>query len=181
MSATDVTSRFRTFAAYTQGESQCRCLRWEARLVSTDDGPWRWVGGALFNDARQSGAGRELAPGLTEFSGVPPVLAGRPVSEPVEYDSFSRESVTERALFGEVSRQFGSWRVAGGGRWSGYRIATGNLTEFPYTPAYNSPYEDFDTDDRGVLFKGSVSYRFGDGSTPATTRRSRVASTPTRR
>ena len=84
VSATDVTSRFRTFAAYTQGESERRRLSWEARLVSTGDGPWRWVGGAFFNDAGQSGSGRELAPGLTEFSGVTPVLGGRPVSESVE-------------------------------------------------------------------------------------------------
>ena len=99
-----------------------------------------------------------------------PVLAGRPVSEPVEYCSFSRESVTERALFGEISRELAGWRVGGGGRWFGYRIATGNLTEFPYTPAYNSPYEDFDTDDGGVLFKASVSYRFGDGTNVYLTR-----------
>ena len=153
-----------------QSCANARRLSSEARLVSTGDGPWRWVGGAFFNDAGQSGAGRELAPGLTEFSGVTPVLAGCPVSEPVEYYSFSRESVTERALFGEVSRQLGGWRVGGAGHWFGYRIATGNLTEFPYTPAYNSPYEDFDTDDSGVLFKGSVSYRFGDGTNVYLTR-----------
>ena len=164
LTATDLTSQFRTFAAYTQGESERRRLSSEARLVSTGDGPWRWVGGGFFNDARRSGAGRELTPGLTAFSGVTPVLAGRAVSEPVEYYSFSRGSVTERALFGEVSRALGGWRISGGGRWFGYRIATGNLTEFPYTPAYNSPYETFDTDDSGVLFKGSVSYRFGDGT-----------------
>ena len=67
VSATDVTSRFRTFAAYTEGESERRRLSWEARLVSTGDGPWRWVGGAFFNDAGQSGSGRELTPDLTEF------------------------------------------------------------------------------------------------------------------
>ena len=164
VSATDLTSRFSTFAAYTQGESERRRLSWEARLVSTGDGPWRWVGGAFFNDARRSGTGRELAPGLTEFSGVTPVLKGRPVSDPVEYYSFSRESVTEHALFGEVSLQLGGWRLSGGGRWFGYDVATGNQTEFPYTPAYNSPYEDFDADDSGFLFKGSVSYRFGGGT-----------------
>ena len=111
MSATDVTSQFRTFAAYTQGESERRRLSWETRLVSTGDGPWRWVGGVFFNDASRSGSGRELAPGLTEFSGVTPVLGGRPVSEPVEYYSFSRESVTERAVFGEGLARDG--RLAG--------------------------------------------------------------------
>ena len=48
VTATDLTSQFRTFAAYTQGESERRRLSSEARLVSTGDGPWRWVGGALF-------------------------------------------------------------------------------------------------------------------------------------
>ena len=88
-----------------------------------------------------------------------PVLAGRPVSEPVEYYSFSRESVKERALFGEVSRELAGWRISGGGRWFGYHIATGNLTEFPYTPAYNSPYEAFDTDDSGVLPRSAAGSR----------------------
>ena len=170
VSATDLTSRFRTFAAYTRGESDRKRLNWEMRLVSTGEGPWRWVGGAFYNNARRSGKGRELAPGLTEFSGVTPVLMGRPVSEPVEYYSESSESVTERAFFGEVSRELGGWRINGGGRWFGYRVSTGNLTEFPYTPAYNSPYEDFDADDSGLLLKGSVSYRFGDGTNAYFTR-----------
>ena len=52
--------------------------------------------------------------------------------------------------------------VTAGGRWFGYGIRTGSLTEFPYTPMYNSPFTDFESDDRGVLFKASVSYRFDD-------------------
>ena len=52
VTATDLTSRFRTFAAYTRGESERRRLSSEARLVSTGDGPWRWVGGALMMPGR---------------------------------------------------------------------------------------------------------------------------------
>ena len=52
--------------------------------------------------------------------------------------------------------------MTAGGRWFGYGIRTGSLTEFPYTPMYNSPFTDFESDDRGVLFKASVSYRFDD-------------------
>ncbi len=47
--------------------------------------------------------------------------------------------------------------VTGGGRWFGYGIATGSQTEFPFTPMYNSPSSDFESDDRGYLLKGSVS------------------------
>ena len=85
------------------------------------------------------------------------------MSEPVEYYSLGAQAVDERALFGEVSRNLGDrWRVTAGGRWFGYGVATGNLTEFPYTPMYNSPYSDHESDDSGVLFKGSVSYRLDD-------------------
>ena len=80
MSATDLTSQFRSFAAYTREER----FNWETRLVSTGDGPWRWVGGVFFNNYDRTGTSFELAPGLSEFSGVTPSLEGSPVSEPVE-------------------------------------------------------------------------------------------------
>ena len=92
VSAGDLTAQFRSFSACTREESREERFNWETRLVSTGDGPWRWVGGC----------------------------------------------------------------------WFGYGIRTGSLTEFPYTPMYNSPFTDFESDDRGVLFKASVSYRFDD-------------------
>ena len=159
----DLTSGFRSFSAYTREDSQEERLNWETRLVSTGDGPWRWVGGVFFNRYDGHGTSYEYAPGLTEFSGITPVVGGSPASEPVEYYSLGAQAVDERALFGEVSRDLGDrWRVTAGGRWFGYRVATGNLTEFPYTPMYNSPYSDHESDDNGVLFKGSVSYRLDD-------------------
>ncbi len=160
VTALDLTSRFRSFSAYTREDSREERFNWETRLVSTGDGPWRWVGGAFFNNYDSSGTSFELAPGLTEFSGITPILGGSPASEPVEYHSLGSQAVEERALFGELSRDLGDrWRVTAGGRWFGYRIETGSLTEFPYTPLYNSPFTDFGSDDRGVLFKASVSYR----------------------
>ena len=161
--ALDLTSRFRSFSAYTREDSREERFNWETRLVSTGDGPWRWVGGAFFNNYDSSGTSFELAPGLTAFSGVTPILGGSPASEPVEYYSLGSQAVEERALFGELSRDLGErWRVTAGGRWFGYRIETGSLTEFPYTPLYNSPFTDFGSDDRGVLFKASASYRVDD-------------------
>ena len=163
VSAGDLTAQFRSFSARTREDSREERFNWETRLVSTGDGPWRWVGGVFFNNYDSSGTSFEFAPGLTEFSGVTPILGGSPASEPVEYYSLDSQAVEERALFGEISRDLGErWRVTAGGRWFGYRIETGSLTEFPYTPMYNSPFTDFESDDRGVLFKASVSYRFDD-------------------
>ena len=163
LTAAELTSRFRSFSAYTREDGREERFNWEARLVSTGDGPWRWVGGAFFNNYDSRGTSFEYAPGLTEFSGITPVLGGRAVNEPVEYYSYGLQDVTERALFGELTRELGArWRVTGGGRWFGYRVGTGSLTEFPYTPMYNSPFTAFDSDDRGYLLKGSVSYRFDE-------------------
>ena len=163
VSVTDLTAQFRSFSAYTREDSREERFNWETRLVSTGDGPWRWVGGVFFNNYDSSGTSFELAPGLTEFSGITPILGGSPASEPLEYYSLASQAVEERALFGEISRDLGDrWRLTAGGRWFGYRIETGSLTEFPYTPMYNSPFTDFASDDRGVLFKASVSYRFDD-------------------
>ncbi len=165
VTAADLTSGFRTFSAYTLEEGREERFNWETRLVSTGEGPWRWVGGVFFNRYDSRGTSFEYAPGLTEFSGVTPILSGHPVSDPVEYYSLAKQGVEERALFGEVSRDLGDrWRVTAGGRWFGYGIGTGNLTEFPYTPMYNSPYSDYQSDDSGVLFKGSVSYRLDDAT-----------------
>ncbi len=171
ISVTDLTSQFRSFAAYTREDEREERFNWETRLVSTGEGPWGWVGGVFFNNFDSSGTSFEFTPGLTEFSGVTPILDGKPVSEPVEYYALGNETVGERALFGEISRDLGKrWRVTAGGRWFGYRIETGSLTEFPYTPIYNSPFTDYESNDRGMLFKASLSYRFDEQSNAYFTR-----------
>ncbi|MDE2963515.1 MAG: TonB-dependent receptor [Acidobacteriota bacterium] len=171
ISVTDLTSEFRSFAAYTREDDREERFNWETRLVSTGEGPWGWVGGVFFNNYDSSGTSFELTPGLTEFSGVTPILGGNPASEAVEYYSLGNSTVGERALFGEISRDLGKrWRVTAGGRWFGYRIETGSLTEFPYTPIYNSPFTDYESNDRGMLFKASLSYRFDEQSNAYFTR-----------
>ena len=74
-------------------------------------------------------------------------------------------------MFGELTRDFGDrWSVTGGGRWFSYGIATGSQTEFPYTPMYNSPFSDFESDDRSYLLKVSLSYRLDDQTNAYVTR-----------
>ena len=127
VTAADLTSQFRRFSAYTREDAREQRFNWETRLVSTGNGPWRWVGGAFFNNYDSGGTIFELPPGLTEFSGITPILGGSPVSEPVEYYSLGSQAVEERALFGELSRDLGDrLRVTAGGRWFGYRIGGGN-------------------------------------------------------
>ena len=87
----DLTSQFRTFSAYTREEGREQRFNWETRLVSTGDGPWHWVGGVFFNNYDSGGTSFELAPGLTEFSGVTPILGGaRPASRSSSTPSAAR-------------------------------------------------------------------------------------------
>ena len=163
VSVADLTTQFRTFSAYTHEDAREERFNLETRLVSMGDGPWHWVGGVFFNNYDSSGTSFEFTPGLTEFSGITPILGGMPAPDPVEYYSLDSQSVTERALFGEISRDLGDrWRLTTGARWFGYRIDTGSLTEFPYTPIYNSPFTAFESDDHGALLKASLSHRFDD-------------------
>ena len=95
---------------------------------------------------------------------MPGVSAGDLTAQFRSFSAYTREESREERFNWEtrlVSTGDGPWRWAGG-RWFGYGIRTGSLTEFPYTPMYNSPFTDFESDDRGVLFKASVSYRFDD-------------------
>ena len=41
----NLTPQFRSFATYTREDEREERFNWETRLVSTGEGPWRWVGG----------------------------------------------------------------------------------------------------------------------------------------
>ena len=123
VSVSALTSGFRAFSAYTREDGREERFNWESRLVSTDDGPWQWVGGVFVNNYDSRGTSHEYAPGLTEFSGVTPILGGRPVSEPVEYYNLGTQEVAERALFGEISRDLSTGRTS---RWPASRRSARN-------------------------------------------------------
>ena len=53
VSATDLTSQFRSFAAYTRENSREERFNWETRLVSTGDGPWALGRRRLLQHLRQ--------------------------------------------------------------------------------------------------------------------------------
>ena len=99
------------------------------RLVSTGAGLWHWVGGAFLNTYDSRGTSVEYVPGLSEFSGVTPILGGRPVSEPVEYYKVLQPRATGRRgtlLKGSVSYRFDDQTNAYVTRSEGYRIGGGN-------------------------------------------------------
>ena len=50
ISVTDLTPQFRSFATFTREDEREERFNWETRLVSTGEGPWRWVGGVFFNN-----------------------------------------------------------------------------------------------------------------------------------
>ena len=116
ITAAELTSGFRSFSAYAREDGREERLSWETRLVSTGEGPWRWVGGAFFNRYDSRGASFEYAPGLTEFSGITPILSGRPVAEPVESRAGTAGQRRRRRAGGDrvrgrvPVRTFGDWQ-----------------------------------------------------------------------
>ena len=170
ISVFDLTSRFRSFSAYTREDSREERLNWETRLVSTGDGPWRWVGGVFFNRYDSHGTSLEYAPGLSAFSGVTPILSGRPVSEPVEYYSLGvqaaliRPDATTNYEVG-VRRSWDNERLTFSGTlfhvdWTDIQVA--GLTPFSAEPITSYTRAALSVDSPGLLDGGADAFK-GDG------------------
>ena len=158
-----MTSRFRSFSAYTREDSREERLNWETAWFrrATDRGA---------GSAASSSTGTTAA---VEASSTPPVCRSFRGHADTEWQSGVRAGRVlqpghaggrgARAVRRGLPRS--GRTVAGDGRRALVRLRHRdghNLTEFPYTPMYNSLFSDYESDDSGVLFKGSVSYRLDD-------------------
>ena len=150
-------SPFCAFSAFTRDEQEQEGLHGTLRLASTGDGPWGWTVGASWHELETEGSGREFAPGLSRFAGIDP-----PVREDLEYLARSWSNETRRALFGTLSHRLGErLRVFAGARRFEIEEASGNATEFPFTPDFNQPYGETRGSHGGALVTFGAQYRLG--------------------
>ncbi len=150
-------SPFCAFSAYTRDEQEEKALHWTLRLASTGDGPWGWTAGFSWRSVETKALGREFAPGLSQFAGVDPA-----VPMDVEYRNRARSRETRRALFATLSRRIGArLRAFAGVRRFEIDEKSGSATDFPFTPAYNTPYTETRSRHSGVLFSAGAAYRLG--------------------
>lgn len=150
---------FPAFAAFTKETGKQDRISQEVRLVSTSEGPFNWIVGGFYNEAKSKFTSSEFAPGIPEFFGV-----DRP--DNLEYFQTSDDTFTEKALFGELGYQFTDrWQVTLGARFFEFEDDLTQGIAFPLVDGSgpNEVLPEFQSNaisDSDSLFKANTSYQF---------------------
>lgn len=147
---------FPAFSSWNESNDRRKQFNQEVRFVSTHGGPFSWVIGGFYNQLKRHRDYIEHVPNhpWVEFG-------TQPNPDEVEYASYTRSKVTERAIFGEGTfRVTPEWQVTAGARYFGYksRIAgalTVPLIDDPETPFYDNPVSPYDLPPAGGTAKKS--------------------------
>lgn len=154
---------FPAFTSWNESEDTRKQFNQEIRLVSTHGGPFSWVLGGFYNEQKLQRDYREHVPGL------PGVAFGtQPNPDEIEYASFNRSKVTEKAVFGEGTFKITpEWQVTAGGRYFGY---SSQVSGRAVTPLLGDPVSPYDlkaaggvTGKSGGVWKFNSSYKFSPG------------------
>ena len=101
---------FPSFVAFTRETQEQERLSQEIRLVSKGDGPWNWIVGGFYNEAKADATSSEFVPGYPEFRGI-----DRP--DNLEFFQVNDQTFTEQAVFGELGYAFTpKWQATIGAR-----------------------------------------------------------------
>jgi iron complex outermembrane receptor protein len=145
------------FAAYTREIAEERTLTQEIRLVSKDTGPWSWIAGLYYNNYDLDASSEEFTPGVPEFFGL-----SLPTGD-LEYLQLTRDELTEKALYGEVTYGFApSWDLTLGGRSFDYETDQFSSFSIPFWELSDSSRNA--ASDDGFLGKVNLSHRYGAAS-----------------
>jgi iron complex outermembrane recepter protein len=129
---------FPAFTSYNEQDTKRTQLNQEIRLVSRHGGPFSWVLGGFYNEQNLQSDYAEHVPGLPAFYGIP--LADNP--EELEYVSYAKSTVTEKAIFGEGTFKITpQWQVTGGARYFTYSSDVQGALVLPLLGDPLSPYD----------------------------------------
>jgi outer membrane receptor protein involved in Fe transport len=166
---------FPTFSAFTRDGQEDETVNQEIRLVSTGDGPWKWLAGAFYNKYDSVNFSKEFTPGYSQYmldNGEDGVL--RP--DALEYYAVDKTELVEKAAYGELAYAITDrWQVTVGARWYEYDLDTRTATDLPLDATTLHPdgrgpndiilvYEPGGQSDDGSLFKFNTSYKFTPGA-----------------
>ena len=147
---------FPSFVAFTREVAEEERLNEEIRLVSTGTGPLSWLGGLFYNDYEYVDSSSEFTPGLPDFFG-----ASFPTGD-LEFLQTTAKTVTETAVFGEISYAFTDrWQVTIGGRQFDYDFSQGGTVLVPFVSPDVSA-SSVAVEDDGFLTKVNTSFDFTD-------------------
>lgn len=149
---------FPAFTSFNESENTRKQFNQEIRFVSTHGGPFSWVLGGFFNQQKLQADYRERVPGLPGVD-----LATNPLE--LEYVSYNRAKVIEKAVFGEGTFKITpEWQVTAGGRYFSY---TSQVSGRAVVPLLGDPLSPYDADpaggqagQSGGVWKFNTSYKF---------------------
>lgn len=150
---------FPAFSSFNESDNRRKQVNQEVRLVSRHGGPFSWVLGGFYNNQKTKNDYAEHTPGLSDFYGI----SGNP--DDLEYVSYTRSKVTEKAVFGEGTfKVTPKWQVTGGARYFKY---TSNIQGALVLPLLGDPLSPYDADPAGGkakkdgwVWKFNTSYNF---------------------
>lgn len=128
---------FPAFSSWNESESERKQFNQEVRLVSRHGGPFSWVLGGFYNQQKLQRDYIEHVPNhpWVEFG-------TQPNPDEVEYASFNRAKVTEKAVFGEGTfRVTPAFQVTAGARYFGYTSEVAGRATVPLLGDPVSPYD----------------------------------------
>lgn len=149
---------FPAFSSYNESTDRRKQTNGEIRLVSSHGGPFNWVLGGFYNEQKRHNDYREILPGHPWVD-----LATNP--EEIEYASYVKSKVVEKAVFGEATyRVTPEWQVTAGGRYFHYKSDNLGRAVIPLLGDPLSPYDAAaaggSTSKSGTVWKFNTSYNF---------------------
>lgn len=128
---------FPAFSSWNENENTRKQFNQEVRLVSRHGGPFSWVLGGFYNRQKRQSDYIEHVPNH------PWVAFGtQPNPDEVEYASFVRSKITEKAIFGEGTfKVTPEWQVTAGARYFGYTSEVSGRSTLPLLGEPVSPYD----------------------------------------
>lgn len=152
---------FPAFSSWNESDNRRKQVNQEIRLVSRHGGPFNWVLGGFYNEQKMKNDYAEHVPGLSDYYGVP----DNP--EDLEYVSYTRSKVTEKAIFGEGTLHITpEFQVTGGARYFKYTSQIEGALVLPLLGDPLSPYDPSITPaggkakQDGWVWKFNASYNF---------------------
>jgi iron complex outermembrane receptor protein len=146
---------FPSFVAFTRETADDERINQELRLVSNGTGPVSWIAGLFYNEYEINQTSSEFTPGIPEFWAI-----SLPTGD-LEYLEITADTLTERAIFGEVGYRFTDrLQRTVGGRFFDYETDEFNSFDIPFVDISNA--EQVLGEDDGFLGKLNLAYDFSD-------------------
>jgi outer membrane receptor protein involved in Fe transport len=146
---------FPAFSSWNESDARRKQFNQEVRLVSRHGGPFSWVLGGFYNNQKYHNDYAEHTPGLSDFYGI----TGNP--DDLEYVSYTKSKVTEKAIFGEGTfRVTPAWQVTAGARYFKYTSDVAGALVLPLLGDPLSPYDSSITPSGGKAKKDGWVWKF---------------------